>query len=73
VTEYTREIWVRVCMMAVWLSLAVGGIAVVSPDTDLAFAATLAVAVVAGAGVFRPVRASHFMIAGAFALIFGIL
>ncbi len=70
-TEYTRKIWVRVCMIAIWLSLAAGGIALISPDRDLAFAGTIGVAIVAGTGVLRPIRASHFITAGAFALAFG--
>lgn len=72
-TEYTREIWVRMCMMAFWLALAAGAIAVVSPDRDLAFAGAIGVAVVAGAGVLRPIRASHFIVAAAFALAFGVV
>ncbi|RJQ07187.1 MAG: diguanylate cyclase [Dehalococcoidia bacterium] len=72
-TEYTREVWVRVCMLAIWLALAVGGVAVVSPDRDLAFGAALGVAIVAGAGVLRPIKASHLILAGAFALVFGVI
>lgn len=72
-TEYTREIWVRVCMLAIWLALAAGGIALISPDRDLGFAGALGVAIVAGAGVLRPIRASHLIIAGGFALVFGVV
>lgn len=72
-TEYTREVWVRVCMLAFWLALAVGGVAIVSPDRDLAFGAALGVAIVAGVGVLRPIKASHLILAGAFALVFGII
>lgn len=72
-TEYTREIWVRMCMMAVWLALAVGAVAVISPDRDLAFAGALGIAIVAGAGVLRPIKASHLLIAGGFALVFGVV
>lgn len=72
-TEYTREVWVRVCMLAIWLALAAGAVAVVSPDRDLAFTGALGVAIVAGAGVLRPVKASHLIIAGAFALVYGAL
>lgn len=72
-TEYTREIWVRVCMLAIWLALAAGGVAVVSPDRDLAFAGVLGVAIVAGAGVLRPIKAGHLIVAGAFALVFGVM
>lgn len=72
-TEYTREIWVRMCMMAVWLAMAVGAITVVSPDRDMAFAGALGIAIVAGTGVLRPIRASHLIIAGGFALIFGVV
>lgn len=70
-TEYTREMWVRTCMMMVWLALAVGAITMVSPDRDTAFAGVLGIAIIAGTGVLRPIRASHFIIAGSFALIFG--
>lgn len=70
-TEYTREIWVRVSMLAVWLALAAGAIAISSPDRDLAVAGAVGVATVAGAGMLRPIRAGHLVIAGAFALVFG--
>jgi len=60
-------------MLAIWLALAVGGVAVVSPDRDLAFGAALGVAIVAGAGVLRPIKASHLILAGAFALVFGVI
>lgn len=72
-TEYTREIWVRVCMLAIWLALAAGGVALISPDRDLGFAGALGVAIVAGAGVLRPIKASHLIIAGGFALVFGVV
>ena len=60
-------------MMAVWLALAVGAVAVISPDRDLAFAGALGIAIVAGAGVLRPIKASHLLIAGGFALVFGVV
>ncbi len=72
-TEYTREIWVRVFMLSIWLALAAGGIALISPDRDLGFAGALGVAIVAGAGVLRPIRGSHLIIAGGFALVFGVV
>lgn len=72
-TEYTREIWVRVFMLAIWLALAVGAIAVVSPDRDMAFFGALGIAIVAGTGILRPIRASHLILAGGFGLAFGIV
>lgn len=72
-TEYTREIWVRVFMLAIWLALAVGAVAVVSPDRDMAFFGTLGIAIIAGTGILRPIRASHLILAGGFGLIFGVV
>ncbi|TAJ19574.1 MAG: diguanylate cyclase [Dehalococcoidia bacterium] len=72
-TEYTREIWVRVFMLAIWLAFSVGAVAVISPDRDMAFFGTLGIAIIAGTGILRPIRGSHLILAGGFGLIFGVV
>jgi diguanylate cyclase (GGDEF)-like protein len=62
-SDYTREIWVRIAMLALWLTLAVGGVMVVDPERDTAVAATVLLALTAGLSILRPFPASHLVFA----------
>lgn len=69
-SEYTREVWVRVSMLAVWVTLASGAIALVSPDRDLAAFGLVSLALVAALALLRPFRGSHLVLAGVLGLLF---
>lgn len=75
-SEYTREIWVRVLMLAVWLALAIAGVMVVDPERDTAAAAAVLIAMTAGLSVLRPFPASHLafaaLVAAAYATVQGL-
>lgn len=62
-SEYTREVWVRITMLAVWLALAVGGVMIVNPERDTAVAAAVLLAATAGLSILRPFPASHLVFA----------
>lgn len=62
-SEFTREIWVRILMVCVWLALAIGGVMVLDPERDTSAAAAVLVAMVAGLSILRPFPASHLVIA----------
>ncbi len=62
-SEYTREIWIRVVMLAVWLALAVGGVTVLDPERDTAAVGAALVALTAGLSILRPFPASHLVFA----------
>lgn len=75
-TEYTREIWVRIIMVCVWIALAIGGVMVLDPERDTSAAAAVLIALVVGLSVLRPFPGSHFVIAciaaGAYAAVQGL-
>ncbi|MCK9485397.1 MAG: diguanylate cyclase [Dehalococcoidia bacterium] len=62
-SEYMREIWIRVVMLAVWLALAVGGVVVLDPERDTAALAAALIAASAGLSILRPFGASHLLFA----------
>lgn len=75
-TEYTREIWARVLILAVWLTLAIGAIAVVDPERDTVAAGAIIVAFTAGLSILRPFPGSHLvfavLVAAAYAAVQGV-
>lgn len=62
-SNYTREIWVRVLMLATWLALAIGGVMVLDPERDTAALGAMLVAITAGLSILRPFPASHLAFA----------
>lgn len=62
-SEYTREIWLRVLIVCVWIGLAIGGVMVLDPERDTAAAGAFLITLVAGLSVLRPFRASHLVVA----------
>ncbi|PKN81047.1 MAG: hypothetical protein CVU47_08385 [Chloroflexi bacterium HGW-Chloroflexi-9] len=67
-TDYTREIWVRIFMLAIWLALAIGAVTVLDPERDTSAVVAVLIAVIAGLAILRPFRASHLVIAAVAAL-----
>ncbi len=72
-TEYTREIWIRVFMLAVWLALAIGAVTVLDPERDTAGAVAVTIAIVAGLAILRPFRGSHLLVAALAALAYAVV
>lgn len=62
-SEYTREIWLRVLILGVWLALAVGGVTVLDPERDTAALGAVLVALTAGLSILRPFKGSHLLLA----------
>ena len=56
-TEYTREIWIRVLMLTVWIAFAIGGVMVIDPSRDTAAIAAFLIAATAGLSILRPFAA----------------
>ncbi len=67
-SEYSRDLWLRMFMLAIWVALAAGAIGIVDPARDSAALGVIAVAVVAGFAVWRPFPGSHLALAALFAL-----
>jgi diguanylate cyclase (GGDEF)-like protein len=63
VTDYTREIWLRVLMLTFWLAFAIGGVVVLDPSRDTAAIGALLIAVTSGLSVLRPFPGSHLIFA----------
>jgi diguanylate cyclase (GGDEF)-like protein len=68
VSQYSRDLWLRVFMLAIWLVLAAGAIGIIDPDRDSAALGVVAIAFVAGLSVMRPFPGSHLVIAALFGL-----
>ena len=62
-TEFTREIWLRVFMLTLWIALAIGGVMVMDPERDTAALGALLIALSGGLAVYRPFRGSHLVFA----------
>lgn len=69
-SEYTREVWIRIFMLAVWLALAAGGVSILDPERDTSAMIAVALALVAGLSILRPFPASHLVLAGTIAVIY---
>jgi len=62
-SEYTREIWIRTVILAIWLALAIGGVSAVDPETDTSAIAAVLIAVTVGLALLRPFALSHLIFA----------
>lgn len=62
-SEYTREIWIRVVILSTWLGLAIGGVMVLDPERDTSAVAAALIAVTSGLSILRPFPASHLVFA----------
>ncbi len=75
-SEYTREIWIRTVILAIWLALAIGGVSVVDPETDTSAVAAVLIAITVGLALLRPFALSHLVFAalaaGAYAAVQGL-
>ena len=71
--DVTRGLWVRLFMLALWLTLAAGAMATVDPERDTAFAGVVLLALVAGLGITRPFRGSHLVVAAIAALLYALV
>lgn len=72
-SEITRVLWVRLLMYAMWLTVSAAAVAVSAPEKDTAVGGAILLAVVAGLGIARPFPASHWVTAGAGALIYALV
>jgi len=76
VSEYTREIWIRTVILALWLALAIGGVSVVDPERDTTAIGAVLIAVTVALSILRPFRLSHLVFAalaaGAYAAVQGL-
>jgi len=76
VSDYTREIWIRTVILALWLALAIGGVSAVDPERDTAAVAAVIIAVTVGLSILRPFPLSHLVFAalaaGAYAAVQGL-
>lgn len=75
-SEYTREIWIRTVILALWLALAIGGMSAIDPERDTAAVGAALVAITVGLSILRPFRMSHLVFAalaaGAYAAVQGL-
>lgn len=75
-SEYTREIWIRTVILALWLALAIGGVSVVDPERDTTAMGAVLIAVTVALSILRPFRLSHLVFAalaaGAYAAVQGL-
>ena len=75
-SEYTREIWIRTVILALWLALAIGGVSAVDPEHDTAAVAAVLIALTVGLSILRPFPLSHLVFAalaaGAYAAVQGL-
>ena len=75
-SDYTREIWIRTVILALWLALAIGGVSAVDPERDTAAVAAVIIAVTVGLSILRPFPLSHLVFAalaaGAYAAVQGL-
>ncbi|MCA9856474.1 MAG: hypothetical protein KC458_04270, partial [Dehalococcoidia bacterium] len=75
-SEYTREIWIRTVILALWLALAIGGVSAVDPERDTAAVAAVLIALTVGLSILRPFPLSHLVFAalaaGAYAAVQGL-
>lgn len=62
-SEYTREIWIRTTILALWLALAVGGVSAVDPERDTAAVGAALIAMTVALSLVRPFPASHLLFA----------
>lgn len=62
-TEYTREIWIRVLMLTFWLALSIGGVVILDPSRDTAAIGALLIAVTSALAILRPFPGSHLLFA----------
>ncbi len=72
-TDYTREIWLRIFMLAIWLALAIGAVSVLDPERDTSAVVAAALAVVAGLSILRPFRGSHLAVAALAAIAYAVV
>lgn len=75
-SDYTREIWIRTVILAIWIALAIGGVSAVDPERDTAAVAAVLIAVTVGLSILRPFALSHLVFAalaaGAYAAVQGL-
>lgn len=75
-SEYTREIWIRTVILALWLALAIGGVSVVDPERDTTAMGAVLIAVTVALSILRPFRLSQLVFAalaaGAYAAVQGL-
>lgn len=75
-SDYTREIWIRTVILALWLALAIGGVSAVDPERDTAAVAAVLIAITVGLSILRPFPLSHLVFAalaaGAYAAVQGL-
>ncbi len=75
-SEFTREIWIRTVILALWLALAIGGVSAVDPERDTAAVGAVLIALTVGLSVLRPFPLSHLLFAalaaGAYAAVQGL-
>lgn len=62
-SEYTREIWIRVVILSVWLGLAIGGVMVLDPERDTAAIGAALIALTSSLAILRPFPGSHLLFA----------
>lgn len=72
-TEITRLLWVRLLLLAIWLTLATGATTIVDPDTDTSALFVVLLAATTALGLLRPFPMSHLLFAGIGALIYALV